>query len=64
MKNRGELWISLLLAASLLLICSSARQCVKLPLPIAVLIGLGTPAVLLLLRHRQKLADILGSSAQ
>lgn len=54
--------VSLLIA--LILIYGSASGHIGLPLPWAVLIGLGVNAALLLLEHRQKMEDLLGKDAR
>ncbi len=52
--------VSLLIA--LILIYGSASGQIGIPLPLAVVIGLGTNAVLLLWEHRQKMEDLLGNN--
>ena len=48
------------LVLALGLICGSAKGLIGIPLPLAVIIGLGANAVLVLLQHREKMGDILG----
>jgi len=48
------------LVLALGLICGSAKGVIGIPLPLAVLIGLGTNAALVLWEHREKMGDILG----
>jgi len=53
--------VSLLIA--LVLIYGSASGNIGIPLPWAVIIGLGANAALLLLAHRQKMQDLMGKNA-
>jgi hypothetical protein len=48
------------LVVALGLICGSAKGLIQIPLPLAVIIGLGVNAVLVLLQHRDKMGEILG----
>ena len=60
-RERNAWIIGLGLVLTLVLICGSARNCIAIPLPIAMLIGLGIPAILLLWENREKLTEIFGS---
>jgi hypothetical protein len=54
-------WLVVLgLVAALGLICGSAKGVIGIPLPLAVIVGLGANAVFLLLEHREKMGGILG----
>jgi hypothetical protein len=59
MKTWGISLITVGLLASLLLVCASASGCIAIPLPVAVLVALGLPDVLLLLWHRRKMGLLL-----
>jgi len=48
------------LVATLFLLVASASGALRIPLALIVGVGLGIPAVLLLLENRAKLHDILG----
>jgi|YNPNPStandDraft_1061719.scaffolds.fasta_scaffold28076_4 hypothetical protein len=54
--------VSLLIA--LLLIYGSASGTIGMPLPWAVIIGLGVNAIFLLLEHRQKMEELMGKDVQ
>jgi hypothetical protein len=55
-------WVlSATLVLALILIWASARGRIGLPLPWAVMLGLGVNVVLLFWEHRQKLHDLLGT---
>ena len=49
------------LVLGLLLILASLSRLIRIALPLAVVLGLGIPAALLLWEHRTKLQEILGA---
>ena len=53
-------YIFFALVIALLLILASASGAVPVALPVIALLGLGLPAAVLLLEHRQKMHEILG----
>ncbi|MBC7234508.1 MAG: hypothetical protein H5T69_01610 [Chloroflexi bacterium] len=59
MKRRGIVILSVGMLVAFLLVCASASRCIALPLPIAVLIALGLPDLLLLWSHRRKMSMYL-----
>ena len=60
MKRVNAWSLAALLAFAFLFVCASARQCIAVSLPVAMLIGLGVPAILLFWEHGQKLHEDLG----
>jgi hypothetical protein len=48
------------LGLTLVVVCLATKQCVNIPLPLAVFIGLGIHVVVLFWEHRAKLHDLLG----
>jgi len=62
MRAQYGLWITLFLLGSFVLVCASARECIPVPLPIAVMVALGMPAVFLLWQHRNKMGEMLGTT--
>jgi hypothetical protein len=61
MRETNAWIIVLTLVLALGLICASANGIIGISLPVAVLLGLGINAFLLLWENRQKLVDILGT---
>lgn len=58
--KRVNAWIlAAILSFAFLLVCASARRCIPVSLPVAMLVGLGVPAALLFWEHRQKLHEDL-----
>ncbi|MCD6518344.1 MAG: hypothetical protein J7M05_00265 [Anaerolineae bacterium] len=64
MRKMSAWVISFGLLVALALICASAKRCIGLSLPVAVLLGLGTNACILLWEHREKMEQILSSGSQ
>ncbi len=59
MKHINVWVIVSVLFVGLLLILGSLSQILPIALPLAVVIGLGIPALLLLWEHREKLKEVL-----
>ncbi len=59
MKHINVWVIVSILFVGLLLILGSLSQILPIALPLAVVIGLGIPALLLLWEHREKLKEVL-----
>jgi len=59
MKGMNCWYICGALFIALLLVAGSASRALPIALPVATLIGLGLPAVALLVEHRAKMIEIL-----
>lgn len=64
MRERNCWLIVLSLVAAMVLVCGSAAETIPIPLPVAMVVGLGFNAALLLWEHREKMADILDAPRQ
>ncbi len=61
MKGFSCWYICGALLIALLLVLASATDSLPISLPVAMLVGLGLPAATLLIEHRIKMIEILGS---